>query len=99
VWRIEIEADSPENAARQAYDDFVRPGGFTHVFEVTTDEPPPSSGGAHSVSMTYTVDIDEGWESGAGGRPATYPMTQIDVGHNAGHGQQTSPDGGVAGDT
>ena len=82
VWRIEFAAESAEQAARLAYDAFVRPGSFTHLFEVTNKiDDSATVGGAQLVSMTHTVDLDGGWD-GEGvwdsdcGPPASYPMAK-----------------------
>jgi hypothetical protein len=76
-WEIEVEADSPEHAARRAYDAFCRPGSFAHVFEVTdTVEYAPDTTSAQRVRTTRTVDIDRAWELNQDVEPVSYPMSR-----------------------
>lgn len=76
TWHIDVQADSPEHAARRAYDAFCRSGSTAHVFEVTyTDETTSGIDGVERVTITDTIDIDLGWEPGSDGHPASYPMS------------------------
>lgn len=77
TWQIDVEADSPEHAARRAYDAFCRSGSTAHVFEVTpTDETMSGIDDVERVTVTNTIDIDLGWETGGDGQPASYPMSE-----------------------
>jgi hypothetical protein len=76
-WEIEIEADSPEHAARRAYDAFSRPGSLAHVFEVTDIvQYEADTTSTPRVRTTRTVDIDSAWELHQDSEPVGYPMSR-----------------------
>lgn len=61
-WAMDIEADSPEDAARKAYNNFMRPGSIAHYFTVKGDQ------GA------VEVDLDRGLDTNQDGEPISYPL-------------------------
>lgn len=70
TWAIDIdEASSPDDAARQAYDHFMRPGSIAHVFTVrnkTTDR---------EFEFEFEVDLDRGADTNRDGEPLSYPAS------------------------
>lgn len=77
TWKIEVEANSSEHAARRAYDAFCRPGSGAHVFEVTpAADAEPGAEDAERLVTTHLVDIDPGWDQDTAKKPVQYPMSR-----------------------
>ena len=66
TWAIDIdEASSPDDAARRAYDHFMRPGSIAHVFSVRN----------RASGREFEVDLDRGRDTNHDGEPLSYPAS------------------------
>lgn len=81
-WSLDVEASDPEEAARQAYDTFVRPGSIAHRFTVVRREiyySPSQAGVTEIVSTTAAeIDLDRGPDTSAPGDPLVYPASRAE---------------------
>jgi hypothetical protein len=80
-WHFDVEdAPNPDQAARQAYDAFMRPDSIAHVFDVaeTVDATPEDAGGLKTVTVTTLTVVDLDWESGDDGEPLAYPASDYE---------------------